>query len=899
MPLPRRRPPRLGVHQLEDRTVPAVGDLYLSEALFTPLFGDQNIDQYIELRGRANAAVAPGTYLVVLDGDAPGANSQTGRANAVFDLGGLTLGSDGYLVFLEGGSKYKVRSTATVLRGSGTDGFAGTPGNRFAGSATIGSNLEFIFGANSFLLVESPVKPTPNTDYDTNDDGTLDGGAARWTVLDSVGTLGTFTGADATNVGYGRINFAVGGLGKVPAGSTLVNTPDFGYVARVGESGGYGPRDWVAAQVVNNEAATATPIYRIESSLFGFPNVGYLAGRALDHIGTANFVASVGGTKFLDANGNGARDAGEGGQQGSTLYADRNFDGQFDSFTATADADDLPGGAELTNAFLGVTLTEENYVGNSVQYGRGIASSENSGNTTTGTRTFGRNGINWFDAGSRLRMDFYKPVQAVSIDFVAGASVDYYGRLDAFAADGTLLATYRSDPLQSSATRLAITRPTADIAYATAYSDPAGSPFGYFDNLTYTRPEDTGTSTADGSYRVDGLQDGTYRVRELRRSGFAQTFPNAPSFYDARIDNTVPVRGRDFGNTAGGSAGLTGNPALAVGAGGGRGVVYRASGDAQLNPNAAAPLPIIPFADSPFTGVLRAATADVNGDGIPDTVVVTGAGTPLRFAVVDGTDNATLVVAPTPVFAGSEGFDGGAFVAAGDIDADGRAELVFTPDQGGGPRVTIYSLLPSAGLSVRANFLGINDTNFRGGARAAVGDVNGDGRADLLVAAGFGGGPRVSLYDGRSVLNTTRQKLIGDFFVFDPSLRNGVYAAIGDVNADGRGDLVFGAGPGGAPRLFAVSGQTLLGGGVRGAFANPLVNFFVAGNSSDRGGVRVSILDVDGDRRADIAAGSGEGSPARVRVYRGATLAGNAEPANFQDLAPFGGETLADGVYVG
>jgi hypothetical protein len=80
---------------------------------------------------------------------------------------------------------------------------------------------------------------------------------------------------------------------------------------------------------------------------------------------------------------------------------------------------------------------------------------------------------------------------------------------------------------------------------------------------------------------------------------------------------------------------------------------------------------------------------------------------------------------------------------------------------------------------------------------------------------------------------------------------------------------------------------------------HPIANFFVAGNSSDRGGVRVAAKDADGDDKADVAAGSGEGSAARVRVYLGKDFAGGGEPAAFQDLAPFGGAVLADGVYVG
>src|SRR5207248_9313093 len=100
--------------------------------------------------------------------------------------------------------------------------------------------------------------------------------------------------------------------------------------------------------------------------------------------------------------------------------------------------------------------------------------------------------------------------------------------------------------------------------------------------------------------------------------------------------------------------------------------------------------PLAPF--SGFTGTVRAATGDVNGDGTADVVLVTGPGTPIRFAVIDGKTGGTLV-GPTAPFAGSEDFTGGGFVAAGDVDGDGRAEWVITPDQGGGPRVTVFSLV--------------------------------------------------------------------------------------------------------------------------------------------------------------------------------------------------------------
>jgi uncharacterized delta-60 repeat protein len=293
---------------------------------------------------------------------------------------------------------------------------------------------------------------------------------------------------------------------------------------------------------------------------------------------------------------------------------------------------------------------------------------------------------------------------------------------------------------------------------------------------------------------------------------------------------------------------------------------------------------------------VRVASGDVNGDGYPDTIVVTGPGVPIRVAVLSGQDNVTVLAGPFDPF--GDDFTGGGFVAAGDFNNDGHAEFVVTPDQGGGPRVSIFSLGADGGIILRSNFFGINDPNFRGGARVAVGDVNGDGIPDLAVAAGFQGGPRVALYNGRSAFTSRPSPLVSDFFAFESALRNGVYVSIGDVNGDGFGDLVFGAGPGGSPRVLTVSGQKLLASGAIGAFATPLSNFIANGAVGDRGGIRVATTDVDGDNKADVVVGSGEGSTSMVRVYLGKNYSGS-EPKKYQDLDPFFSAVLTDGTFVG
>ncbi|QEL14969.1 DUF4394 domain-containing protein [Limnoglobus roseus] len=322
---------------------------------------------------------------------------------------------------------------------------------------------------------------------------------------------------------------------------------------------------------------------------------------------------------------------------------------------------------------------------------------------------------------------------------------------------------------------------------------------------------------------------------------------------------------------------LVGSPVTAIGAGSGTPTVRVIAADGtQISSSAA-------FA-STFTGGVRTAVADVNGDGVPDVIVGTGPGTSSLVRVLDGSTGKELFsVAP---FEAS--FTGGVFVAVGDVNGDGVPDVVISPDQGGGPRVDIYN---GKSFTKIDSFFGIDDPAFRGGARVAIGDINGDGVGDLAVAAGFQGGPRVAAFNGKSLGTATRVKLFNDFFAFEQTLRNGVFIAIGDVDGDGFGDIIAGGGPGGGPRVTVFNAATLISS--QGGTLTPLANFF-AGDVNNRLGVQVAVKDVDGDNRADIR--TVVGGSDQVVTYLGKDLTPTGQPTGTttDGLPDFNG-----GVFIG
>ena len=232
-------------------------------------------------------------------------------------------------------------------------------------------------------------------------------------------------------------------------------------------------------------------------------------------------------------------------------------------------------------------------------------------------------------------------------------------------------------------------------------------------------------------------------------------------------------------------------------------------------------------------------------------------------------------------------------MAIGDVNKDGVADIAVAS----GPTVKILNGKSGGTLATYTPF-----PSAKKSVSVALGDVNGDGRSDLLAAAGG----RVDVYDGKThallvtltpfgasyhgalsgrggrreprregrrdrrhrprldaaqvVVLEPRDRRGGPLETiapFSPGFHGGVSVAAGDVNGDGKADVIVATGPGtpGVIRVFSGATKTRL------ASFGPYPSF--------TGGVTVSAADVNGDHRAEIVAAPGVGGGSQVKIFTG------------------------------
>lgn len=193
-------------------------------------------------------------------------------------------------------------------------------------------------------------------------------------------------------------------------------------------------------------------------------------------------------------------------------------------------------------------------------------------------------------------------------------------------------------------------------------------------------------------------------------------------------------------------------------------------------------------------------------------------------------------------YAYNKKFRGGVNVAVGDIDGDGIDEIITGSKLNDKPYVKIFDNYGEQ----QAVFLA-DDKDFFGGINVASGDINGDNIDEIVVGLGAGGKPKVKIFDKLG-------KLQGEFLAYASNFLGGVNVVIGDVDGDGIGEIITGAGYTGGPhvRIFNNQGQ--------------LKNQFFAFEENLRGGVTVASGKILSNDSSEIVVGISKGGSSYVRI---------------------------------
>jgi hypothetical protein len=261
--------------------------------------------------------------------------------------------------------------------------------------------------------------------------------------------------------------------------------------------------------------------------------------------------------------------------------------------------------------------------------------------------------------------------------------------------------------------------------------------------------------------------------------------------------------------------------------------------------------------DPAFTGGVRVAVADANGDGFLDVVTGSGLGGGPQVNVFSGADGSLL----GSFFAFDPAFRTGVNVAAGDLGGDGPAEIVAGAGNGGGPMVAVFR---GGDFAPAGQFFAF-DPAFRGGVNVAVGHFAGLGPA-VVAGAGVGGGSIVGLFPFGS------DAAVASFYAFDPGYRDGVSVAAGDLTGDGFDEVAV-APTAGSPHVRVL--DPLTGAELAGYFA---------GDPLSPAGVRLAV------RGGRLFVGNGPGGRTSVQAFPGLS----AEPQLLLDETDRG-----YGVFVG
>lgn len=236
--------------------------------------------------------------------------------------------------------------------------------------------------------------------------------------------------------------------------------------------------------------------------------------------------------------------------------------------------------------------------------------------------------------------------------------------------------------------------------------------------------------------------------------------------------------------------------------------------------------------------------ADFDSDGYIDAAVGNSAGN--SISLYRGS-SAGLASAGTVTVAG-----GLSTFAVGDLNGDGRPDIITANSADG--KVFQLNNQGSFAFSAAVNVFSLAGAGLFGAYDLAIGDVNGDGAADVaLTGTGVAGGIAVYSNRGGGSYN----------LLFQNSTFTATGVEIGDLDGDGKGEVVAKIGSATAARVYRSSGSTL-----------SLAYSLTLGSNGD-GIDQIAIGDFDYDGIKDLAFNTG-----KVELFKGSENYSTARAAS-------------------